>query len=413
VNALLLLLAAAPAAWAQEFTIDQLVAAALERAPAIRAARLDVAAAQGQLTQAGLRANPIVTGSRMEQTGGTDNRTLMEVEWPLELFRRSGRETAARQALEVTTLSVRDRERLLAAAVREQAGRVLAARRTVTIADEALTAARSMRELLERRASEGAVPQLEADLTALEMWRIEADRATAVAEAEVASIELKALAGFAPDAPVTVSGSLEAIARARTEPTDNAPGARPDILEAGARMALAEARIDAARREGRIDLSLYGSYDRTQLGFPQLGLDAQGAHVPIEGVFHNVAVGAMVMVPLWNRNQGAVVAAQAERDAAREVLAAREIEARAEIAAAEARDREARRAVELYAASIRALAQRDADVILEAYELGGIRLTDLLDFQRRYLDIEHAYTAKLLQAYEAHAALRRARGEIQ
>ena len=48
-------LAFAPCAAAQDTTVDQLVAMALERAPEIRAARTALAAAGGQLTQAGLR----------------------------------------------------------------------------------------------------------------------------------------------------------------------------------------------------------------------------------------------------------------------------------------------------------------------------------------------------------------------
>ena len=47
--------------------------------------------------------------------------TTVGVEWPLDLFRRSSRVATARQAVEATDLSIQDRERLLAAAVREQA----------------------------------------------------------------------------------------------------------------------------------------------------------------------------------------------------------------------------------------------------------------------------------------------------
>src|SRR5437870_13645804 len=46
---------------AQEGTIEQLVATALERSPEIRAARTAIGAAGGQLTQAGLRPNPMLT----------------------------------------------------------------------------------------------------------------------------------------------------------------------------------------------------------------------------------------------------------------------------------------------------------------------------------------------------------------
>jgi cobalt-zinc-cadmium efflux system outer membrane protein len=354
----------------------------------------------------------MVTALRQEQMGGADNQTNVEVEWPLQLGRRPARIAAAEREVDVARGSVAERERVLANAVRAQAGRVLATRRIVAIADEALTSTRSLRDLLERRASEGAIPQLEANLSSLEMWRIEADRAFAVAEADVAAIELRTLLGLPADAPLALGESLEAIVRA---PADEpaAVAARADLLEAQARVALADARIDAARGEGGLDASVFGGYSRMRFGFEQLGLSHTGAHVPIQGIFHNVAVGTTLTVPLWNRNQGAIAAAEAERDAARALVAARELAGRAEIEAAAVRDREARRAVELYGASIRALAQRNADVMLEAYELGAVPLTDLLDNQRRYLDIERTYTDTLLKAYDARVALRRARGEIR
>lgn len=410
------LLAVASGASAQELTIDQLVDTALRQAPRIRAARAAIGVAQGQVTQAGLRANPVFAGSQQEQIGGMDRETMVEVEWPLELFRRSGRVAAARSELEAATLSVSDQERLLAFAVREQAGRLLAARRTLTIADQALASARQMRELVERRASEGAIPQIEANLTTVEMWRLEADRNVAAAEADVVAARLRALAGLPAEDPLMLAGNLEAVVM---DPLAAPPGAdatlqaRTDIREAAARVSVAEARVDAARREGRFDVSLFGSYSRMKAGFPQRAFDASGMLMPIEGVFHNVAVGAMAMVPLFNRNQGAIASAEAEREGARDTLAARERDARAELDAAVALDREARRAVELYSASILALAKRNNDVIYEAYELGSVPLTDLLANQRYYLGIEEAYTETLLKAYEARTALRRARGETR
>ena len=75
---------------AQDGTIEQLVATALERSPEIRAARTAITAAGGQLTQAGLRPNPTLSGSQMLMTGA-QHQTLLEVEWPLDLFRRAAR----------------------------------------------------------------------------------------------------------------------------------------------------------------------------------------------------------------------------------------------------------------------------------------------------------------------------------
>ena len=416
--------------FAQDGTVEQLVATALDRSPELRAARTAITVAGGELTQAGLRPNPTLSASRMLMTGA-QHQTLVEVEWPLDLFRRPSRIGAAQHAVEATTLSVQDRERLLAASVREQAGRLLAARRNVEIMNEALIAARRMRELLDSRVTEGELPKLDANIAAVEAGRIEADLTLAQAEADGAAIELKALAGMGPNDPLILRDSLEGLvggtptpasvvlAAPPALPASPAPpasaavsiAARPDIREATARVALADAKIEQARREGRADMSLVANYGREGYGFDQRGFDSAGRLVPVQGNFHSFEIGASLVLPFRNRNQGAVASAEAERSGEQELLAARQLVAQAEVDAAVVRDREALRAVDLYATSIRDLARQNVDVRLEAYDLGRTPLSDLLAEQRRYLDVEAAYTAVLARAYDAHVALRRARGE--
>jgi outer membrane protein, heavy metal efflux system len=408
------LLALPHSAHAQEVTVEQLVAIALERAPELRAARADIAVAAGQVTQAGLRLNPTATTSQEQGSGGTMN-TMVGVEWPLDLFRRSARINAAQRAGDIVALSVRDRERLLAAAIREQAGRLLAARRMLEVTNEALTAARRMRDLLDRQVTEGGAPRLDANLAAVEALRIEADAAMAAGEAEAATIELKAMAGLPSDAPLVIRDSIESLVRSASVPRltpTAAMEARPDLREAIARMTLAEAQAEDARRAGGVDLTVTGGYTRMRFGFAQQGFDGRGVRVPIEGIFHTVTLGARVTLPLFHRNQGALASAQAERVRAEATFEARQRAARAEIDAAAARDREARRAVELYASTVRDLARQNVDVVLEAYDLGRFPLSDLLTQQRRYLEVEAAYTEVLSRAYQARAGLSRALGEI-
>lgn len=408
---------------AQEGTIEQLVATALERSPDLRAARTEVAAAEGRITQAALRPNPAFSATHMMMTG-EQHQTLFEVEWPLDLFRRPARISTAQRAADTTMAAVQDRERLLAAAVRRQAGQLLAARRNVQIMTEALAAARRTRELLDSRVTEGSIPRLDANIAAVEAGRIEADLTLAQADVDGAEIELKALAGLRPAEPLTLRDSLEALVRmtprapaATTEaaaPTaEGSLAMRPDIHEAAARVAQADARIEQAQREGRMDVSLVGNYGYEHYSFAQNGFDASGRLVPVQGDFHSFEVGANFAFPIRNRNQGAIAEAQAARSGEQELLDARQLAAQAELDAAVVRDREARRAVEMYATSIRDLARQNVDVQLEAYDLGRTLLTELLAEQRRYLDVETGYTSVLSRAYDARVALRQARGEIR
>lgn len=409
-----ILVTGTPAAFAQEMTVEQLVAVALERSPDLQAARAEVAASTGRIAQAGVRPNPGVAGSH-EHGPMRMRKTTLGVEWPLELFRRPARVAVARGEAEIVTLAIRDRERLLAAAVRRQAGRLMAARRNLEIATEALDAARRLRDLLDRRVTEGGSTQLDANVAAVEALRLEADVALADGEAQAAIIELRALSGLPANAPIALRDTLEELVAAPMVPRLTpaaAMEARPDILEAIAQIGLADARIDAARREGRTDVTLAAGYTRSSFGYDLLGFDPQGARVPIHDIFHTAMVGARLKIPWFDRNQGTIAAVQAERSGAETLVTARQRTARAEIDASLVREREARRAVELYAGDIRTLARQNVDVMLEGYDLGRFLLSDVLTEQRRYLEVEAGYTEVLARAFEARAAVASAFGEI-
>jgi cobalt-zinc-cadmium efflux system outer membrane protein len=262
----------------------------------------------------------------------------------------------------------------------------------------------------------------------VEAGRIEADLTIAQADADAAAVELKAVVGLRPNEPLTLRDSLEALVRmpdspdapaSLVSPAQVAPlptpviATRPDIREATARVALADAKVEQARQEGRADLSLVGNYGQEAYGFDQRGFNAAGQLVPVRGSFQSFTLGANLTLPFRNRNQGTLAAAEAQRSGEQEVLAARQLLAQAELDAAVIRDREARRAVDLYATTIRDLARQNVDVQLEAYDLGRTPLSDLLAEQRRYLDVEGAYTSMLERAYDASVVLRRARGEIR
>lgn len=185
---------------------------------------------------------------------------------------------------------------------------------------------------------------------------------------------------------------------------------RADVREAQARLQLADAHIARAESNGRPDVSLFGSYMRMDQGFPQRGLGSSDGTERVRGVFHYVAGGAMVTLPLRNRNQGDVAAARAERAGAQLRLEAVQLSAAAELAAASAQEIQTRRALALLAGGIR-LAAQNLDVMRQTYELGRGAAGEVLDEQRRYLEVERAYTETLLEAFEAHVALQRARGD--
>jgi cobalt-zinc-cadmium efflux system outer membrane protein len=252
----------------------------------------------------------------------------------------------------------------------------------------------------------------------VEFQRLDAERSLQVGAVERWLAELKRLMGMPADASLTLRTGLEDLVRQEvtsgaTLSQSEALTTRSDVLEAEARVRVAEAQMDRAQREGRPDVSLFGMYMRMDAGFPQQGFSPTGALEPVRSVFHYVAAGAMVTLPLLNRNQGAVAAAEAARTGAAAQVEAARLSVKSEIAAARARDQNGRRALEAYSADAVALARQNLNVVRQTYELGRGTLLDVLNEQRRYLDVERAYTDVLREAYEARQTLKAALGEVR
>jgi cobalt-zinc-cadmium efflux system outer membrane protein len=400
-------------------SLEAALARAREREPSLLAARTEIEAARGMRVQAGLRPNPTVSFEHRWEPAGTDKQTMAAIEWPLDLFRRSGRVAVAEREVQVTEQSVADRERLLADAVRTRYGEVLTTVQDLAILDNLVDATRKQYELLRARVDEGASPPLERDVLAVELQRLESDRLLEAGRAEAAMFELKRTLGMAAHDSLRVRETLEGVV-ARESTSTPASGdiamtvqQRPDVREAETRVALADARIDRARREGRFDVSLFANFMRMDAGFPQLGVAPDGGFERVRGLFHYFTGGAMVMVPLFDRSQGEVAAARAERTGTAATHTAAQLSAEAEIAAARARDDFAQQAVKRFSAGAQALARQNLTVVGQSYELGRVTVFDVLAEQRRYLDVERAYTNALRAAYEARTALKRALGDLQ
>jgi len=244
---------------------------------------------------------------------------------------------------------------------------------------------------------------------------MESLRELAAGRLTVALTAMKRLLGRPPDADLQLRGSLETMAGSdrAVRVDDRRTGERADVQQAEAEAALAQARTREARQDAKPELGVFGSYMRMDQGFSQSGFNALGQLEPVHGTFHNAAAGVRVSIPVFNRAQGTMAAAQAREAAAAEVLRARRLDAASEVAAATARLDAARRAVASYSADGRALARRNLDVMQETYALGRVTLFDVVNEQRRYLDFESSYTDVLAELFAAVTALRAATGDLR
>ena len=145
-------------------------------------------------------------------------------------------------------------------------------------------------------------------------------------------------------------------------------------------------------------------------GFSQRAFDAAGNLAPIRQTFNHVVFGLDINLPVFNRNQGAVVADTAAIQAARSQIAAVDLNLRHEVAQNLIRFNGAQARVTAYRSGVRDQAAHNLDVVRQTYSYGRTTLLDVIAEQRRYIDIETGYTDILLDAYAARIALEQAVG---
>jgi outer membrane protein, heavy metal efflux system len=394
--------------------LQEAIRRAIEQEPDLLAARTTVDVARGVHQQASLRPNPMLSFTQQEEPSGPDRQTRIEFSWPLDLSRKDGRIGVAEREIDAARLAVTDRERLLAGDVRTKYGDVAAAVRELSVLDDLFAAVSKQQALVTARVEQGSTPPLERDMLRVEMQRLESDRLLQSGTVERALIDLKRALGMAPDVPVKIRDDIEQLVRQEAAlPLVREPNqTRPDVEAAQARVRVADAQIERAQREGRVDVNLFGMYMRMDSGFPLRGFGESGLE-PIRGVFHYIAAGAAVTLPLRDGNQGTVAAAQAQRLGASAQLEAARLTAEAEVAGARVRDEHARQALAVFTSDTRELARQNLIVVRQTYELGRATISDVLAEERRYLDVERAFTSALREAYEARQALRRALGDVR
>jgi cobalt-zinc-cadmium efflux system outer membrane protein len=395
-----------------EMTVDELVAQAVADNPELKAARADIDAAVGRLHQAGLRPNPMV------ELGGQkalspDNNLNVGLSLPLDLNgRKEGRVAVAEREVQMKRAQVSEAERRLRAEVRMKAGELLSARRNLTVTDDLLKVNREALDLVGHRVREGAAPTLDESLQVVEVNRLEASRQLLVSRAEIANLQLKAMAGMGPDAPLALRGQLRPgpLALDRAEATRQALAGRSDLEVSRAEIAAALARIQKEEAEGRWDATVNVGYQRQDFGFMLNGLTSTGATRPIHDVFHYFGGGVSIMLPVRNRNEGNVAAARAETQAAERRREFVTLVVRQEVESAFTQYEAARRSLGVYEHGVRDVAARNLDVVRQAYALGRGTLLDVIAEQRRYIEVENGYTDALKHLYDTAVDVERAIG---
>jgi len=211
-------------------------------------------------------------------------------------------------------------------------------------------------------------------------------------------VALQKLMGMShPKGDMILPDGLEALLAASPSPrTNSAVEWRPDVVAAEAALRKAEADLHLQKANRIPDPTVLGQYE----------------HEPPDNP-NSIGIGVSFPLPVWNRNRGNILAAEAAREQARIAYQKIKAQAVADIAVAELSYEDARARWESYRENIRPKSEQIRKTITYAYEKGGASLLDLLLTQRNDNDVRLAAAQAESDILIAAAALQAATVEIQ
>lgn len=393
-------------------SINELLERAMQSNQDLAAARLDIERARARLNQARSRPNPTLeieqSSGRLVGNGG-DGELSVGFSLPFEIYgRRTARINVAQIEIEASAAEVRNRERQLAANILTNYVEALGALRELDATERLLELDLQTTRFVQIRVNEGDAPPLELSLLQAEVERLRARRQLAEGKLQSSLTQLKLFAGLSFDEPLRLreqinTAILPTLPQTREAAIDVGLRTRPDILLAQIEEQVATAGLRLVRAQARPDLTAYTRYKQGRSG-----VDLPTGTFPQRD--RSLTFGVAVGLPVFNKNQGAkaeaeiaIRQAQARREFAERVV-------RGEILAAYQRYEAASRAVATLENAAIPRSTANVETFRKVYEIGEIKITDLIAEQRRLLDTTRDLTEALTERYRALSDLNIALG---
>ena len=379
-----------------QLTLDEAVRIALERRPELKAAEARVSAAQGLKSQAGLLPNPrfIFQAENLRASNfdyGNDADSFAYFSQVIETSGRRGNRIAVGEAnIGRSRLEEEQLRREIGFRVREAYWLALGVQFARELYEQNDRYFKQVVEYHEARLKEGKIAEVDVLRVRLQAEQIRAALENARLDVDKAQLLLAREMGVITAGPWQLTEHFDQLEEPRT-----AKGPVPSTLVesrlAAQDLAAARANLGLERATGRPDLDAVFGYKRTA------GLNTAVA-------------GLQLNLPIFNRNQGASAAAQAETLAAQRTLEATNARLESEATLArkeyEARLRQAR---DIFA-PLHEQADQISDISRSAYREEGLDLLRLLDAERFRVEAQLAWLRALTDYHKSVVNLERAEG---
>lgn len=395
--ALICLLSASAFAQAgQGLTLNQALDAAFADNPDLAAVRQELGIAEGERRQAGLMPNPELSWEREDTRRDTSTTTVM-LSQALELGgKRGARVEVAKAGQDIARLELERQGNGLRADVTQAFHAALRAQTAMELAEQSRALTERGLRVVQARVAAGQSSPVEATRAEVQLAQAQAQLRRAEADRVVAWQALARLTGSADLAFTQLDGS------------GLLPGPAPQAeVLLGKVEQTVEWRLAAAQIE-RGEAAL-GSEKAQRIPNLTVSLGSQYSREDRERV--NV-VGLSMPLPLFDRNQGNVLAASRRADQARDLRNAVELRLRSDTRSALSQWTVAMAEVNAYDRTILPSARQAVDTAMRGFERGKFAFLDVLDAQRTLIEARGEYLDALASASNARAQVERIYGQL-
>ena len=387
--------------------LEDLEAMAIQRNPTLAQAEAAVRAAEGRRRQAGLFPNPIA-GYFLEEFAFRSPKETMEhgvfIEQTIPLGGKlsKAQRVFAREKDQATILAEAQRLRV-ANSIRVLYYETLGAQRLVELRDDLSQLAREAVEITKELYNVGQADRPDQLEIEIEAERSEIDFLRAQNDWQRSWRTLAAMVGNPQLEPTRLAGSPEEDLAPLNEAQllETLLNQSPDMRVAQTGVERARAILARARAERVPDLFLRGglgyNYERFEPVVPSIAGRRKGPEGRLE-------VG--VNVPIFNRNQGGIAAAEAELAIAERDLERLQLVLRSRYASAFREYRNAQQMVERYRTQVVPRAREAYQMYLSSFRQMAAAYPQVLIAQRTLFQVEVEYARALVQLRQSAVGLR-------
>ncbi len=281
--------------------------------------------------------------------------------------KRKSRQLSAQAGIESARARLADARRKLDLAVANAYSAADQANANVLVFRESAASLRREADIAAARLTAGDISTADKSRIEITAQQFELDARSAETTAKIALINLELLLGVSKAAgKATLTDDLEDLASAvvATGGTE-AVGNRADLIAAAQALKKSEADLHLQKAQRIPDPTLFAQYEHQPPSMP-----------------NTIGFGLSFPLPLWNRNRGAIKAAEAAREQAQTQMEKVAAQIAAEIATTRHTYESAFTRWQSYRDQLRPKSGQIRKTVVFAYEKGGASLLDLLSAER-------------------------------